>query len=101
LEVETFMSEKRWSIATSSDDGRPLAVFRPAKPDVAIAFAKAALSSQNTEIFEGLPEKECGPYTFVGWMAAGSDEGILVDGEGNEVGRSQPGDSFVTLENES
>jgi len=85
-------------IATSSDDGRPLAVLRPAKPDVAMALVKAALSSGNPSLFEeGLPEKECGPYTFVGWLAS-TPGGILVDGEGNEVGHTQAGDSFVTLE---
>jgi hypothetical protein len=88
----------KYRIALSQSDGRPLAVMRPAKPHVAVALAKAALASKNTSLFEGLPTKECGPYTFVGWLAADSPEGILVDQEGCEIGRTLPGDSFVTVE---
>jgi hypothetical protein len=95
--AEQAMSEElKKKVAWSADGDGPLAVVRPSKPDVALALAKAALSSQNPEALESLPIELCGPYTFAGWLCR-EDPSKLLDENGAECDTVQPGDSLVTL----
>lgn len=83
--------------ALCRDDGRPYAVMRPAKPKLAMQMARAAMDVQKPELFfDGLPEAP-GPYTFVGWLAVGND-GAVLDDDNKVIGKCEPGDSFVTID---
>ena len=94
------MSEElKKKVAWSADGDGPLAVVRPAKPEVAVALAKAALASQNASALEHLPHDLCGPYTFAGWLCK-ADPSKLLDNDGKECGSVEPGDSFITIGNE-
>jgi hypothetical protein len=93
---EVMDEELKKKVAWSADGGGPLACMRPAKPEVAIALARAALSSQDSSAIEHLLEALCGPYTFAGWLCK-ADPNKLLDNEGKEVDEVKPGDTFVTF----
>jgi len=95
---------KKLVVATFDDDGSPICVVRPDRPDVAIQLTEAYLARPQREkdalwdahIAE-LHEK-AGPYEFVGYYSLNKDdagENILVDPEDGEyVGVLRKGDMF-------
>jgi hypothetical protein len=87
----------RGKIALSPDTGEPLAVIRPKSASVALSLAKTALSENDAKLFQSIPEAQ--DYVFVGWLERGGER--IIDKEGRELGKLEPGDSFVTLRSET
>lgn len=77
-----------------AEDGKPLAVIRPANPSLALAVAQVAVKKADKALFDRLPN-EVGDYTFRGWLAEGKP--CIVDKNGRYLEDLKPGDSFVTL----
>lgn len=87
---------KRYLIMTDNK-GVPTQVLRPATEELkqtAIILAKIAADKQDKELFDRIPS-EINDYIFAGYLAVGPD-GIIVDIDGKEIDRVQPGDSFAT-----
>lgn len=74
--------------------GAPMRVIRPEHPRLALALATVSVAHNDPSLFARIPE-EAGTYTFVGWLAEGTD-GVLVDEHGRPIGRLEPGDSLVS-----
>lgn len=83
------------------DDGTPVCVMRPARPERAVELVKEAHERHSlgpgadTE-WKALQEQineECGPYTLVGFLALPGQK--VVDKDCQVLGDLQPGDSFM------
>jgi len=81
-------------------DGRRMAILRPDDPGKALAIAEQALKRQDRELLADLPNRAGCKYTFVGWLSSAAPQHI-VDERGRRIGDLQPGDSFVTYENDA
>jgi hypothetical protein len=84
--------------AFDKETGKPYGVIRPKKPALALAIAQVAVKHNDGKLLDRLPD-EVGDYDFVGWLSMGPKP-VLIDAEGNEVGKLVPGDSFVTFTDE-
>jgi hypothetical protein len=73
-----------------------LAVVRPKRPAVALAAAQIAMQTQDSAVLEELPDDD---YTFAGWLSANGKR--LLDGDGNDIGEPQRGDSLVTFKDDA
>ena len=92
------MKTKTYPIAYA-ENGRPMAVIRPARPEIALIIARHAVETRAKEM-PPVPEEEAGPYTFRGFLAKparlGNEIVRIVDRDGKFLETCQPGDSFVT-----
>ena len=74
------------------EHGGRIGVARPAKPELALKLAKAAVGT-NTNL--GEIARKCGPYTFIGYLSVDKESENVLDEEGNIVDKLKPGDSFI------
>lgn len=80
-------------------DGLKLAVIRPSNPTLALEIAKLALKHNDSKLFADLPAQTGCDYTFMGWLEAGGHR--ILDKDGHPIGELQPGDSFITFDNDA
>jgi hypothetical protein len=88
-----IVASKMKIFATFPEGGR-VCVRRPAKPELAVQLAKAAVGQKDPNAIERITAM-CGPYTFVGYVADGDGEHTILDEDGRPVGSIQPGDSIT------
>ena len=90
------------------DDGAPIAVGRPKDGPLAVKIVEETMTDPKNkrpdvadDVWRELEkrlDKECGPYTFVGYMATNKEhenQSALADEFGNLVGYMEPGDSLM------
>lgn len=89
------------------EDGNPICIARPADPKRAMELVGETLKDPNSDhhfnmntdkdAWEKLQKKlneECGPYTFVGYLATGGG-GKILDQFGEVIDEMRPGDSIM------
>ena len=76
-----------------NERGDRIMVLRPADPVAALAIAKDALASQDTNALARIVEEL--PHTFAGYL--GEDRKSVVDDSGSVLGSLEAGDSFVAM----
>jgi hypothetical protein len=90
------------------EDDTPMIVARPKLQELAVAATKTfanecehAPKDKHEEMWKEHQKYlnvSCGPYTFMGFPVRPDtkhDQTLLIDKEGNKVGRMEPGDSFM------
>lgn len=90
------------------EDGVPLAVVRPSKPELAIEIARSTINTDKWEEACQRMNRECGPYLFVGYLGktpkftgalakhkARTFKTPVFDEDGTQVDTVAVGDSFV------
>jgi hypothetical protein len=78
---------RRWD-----EDGEPIMVVRPARPDVVLSLAKIALAHDNPEALAAAYE---GPLVFKGYLVKRRGKFLCVDGQGLNPVELEPGDLFT------
>ena len=91
------------------DDGEPMAVARPSNPKRALELTRELSDQPQSEgslwaaqlwkAFAKQLNQECGPYTFLGYLAkapkSDSRPTQILDSKGRVIDEMQPGDSIT------
>jgi hypothetical protein len=83
-----------WStrLPAARRNGVRIVAARPAVPAAHVAIAKLALERNDEKILSSVLDET---FTFAGFVAEGGSYCLLVDNDGNVIGRLQPGDSLI------
>lgn len=93
-----FRIKEKASVFATDDKGLRMLVMRPANHVIAqmkIAEGRIAIAHQKDSEFFHRILSESGAHTFVGFLERGTDR--VLDASGAAIGRSMPGDSFITM----
>jgi hypothetical protein len=92
------------AIAMSPEENKQLLVLRPDDTAKALALARQAMEENDAILLQEIPVR-VQDYTFVGYLSRPVRDGkehrvFAVDKHGKIVDAIQPGDSFVTVNDE-